>query len=506
MAMELLTPDEMGQADRLTIAGGIRGYQLMLNAGEAVYQHILHIWPQAAKVAVLCGAGNNGGDGYVIARLLQAAGRDLVCFAVAAPQDGTDAAVALAEYLTAQGAVQALENFEAAGFDLIVDALLGAGLSRPVDGAIAACIAKINQSGLAVCAVDLPSGVNGCNGQVAGLAVKAQHTVTFFRKKPGHLLQPAKQYCGEVAVCDIGIEPEVLTRIQPALYENKSDLWRGHLPVADVETHKFWRGHVAVFSGGMIASGAARLSATAAARSGAGLVTVLAPADALPVHAAHLTSIMLAPCGTDEQVLDFIAARKISSAVLGPAFGDFARARELAVALLGQQKAAGLKALVLDADALTAFKDCPQDLFQAVAQAECTVVLTPHEGEFQRLFGSLVVGAASKVEAAREAARLSQCLVVYKGPDTVIAAPDGRAAINSNGNYLLATAGSGDVLTGIIAGLAAQGMPVFEAACAAVWMHGAVAECFAEQAPAGMIADDMPDLLPQVWRRLTTKA
>ncbi|WP_439272455.1 NAD(P)H-hydrate dehydratase [Pseudochrobactrum sp. HB0163] len=499
--MELLTPQEMAQADKLTIARGLGGYQLMMQAGAAVCQQILHIWPQHGRVAVLCGTGNNGGDGYVIARLLKMAGRDICCFAVATPQGGTDAAQAFADYQAVQGETEPLENFETAGFELIVDALLGAGLSRPVDGKIAACIAKVNQSGLAVCAVDLPSGVNGQNGQVAGVALKAQHTVTFFRKKPGHLLLPGRQYCGQVSLCDIGISPEVLAQIQPVLYENKPDLWRRHLPVASVETHKFRRGHVAVFSGGMAATGAARLSAAAAARSGAGLVTVLAPADALPVHAAHLTSIMLAPCGTDEQVQAFIAARKINVAVLGSAFGDFARARELAGTVLGADKT-GLKMLVLDADALTAFKDEPQDLFNAVAGAACQVVLTPHEGEFQRLFDALVKTTRGKVEVAREAARRSHCIVVYKGADTVIAAPDGRTAINSNGNSLLATAGSGDVLSGIIAGLAAQGMPGFEAACAAVWMHGEVAEYYAEQAPAGMIAEDMPELLPQVWKRL----
>lgn len=506
--MELLTPDEMGQADRLTIsnggasgsASGVNGYLLMQRAGQAVYQEIIRLWPDAGVIAVLCGSGNNGGDGYAVAKLLKAAGHDVTCYASDVPVAAVDAAHAYRDYIAEQGVVLPLTDFEPAGFDLVVDALLGAGLSRNVSGEIAGCIEALNRSGIAVCAIDLPSGVSGLSGQVLGSAVKADHTVTFFRKKPGHLLQPGRALCGQVSLCDIGITGDVFDKIRPVLFENLPDLWSAVLPVMEADTHKFRRGHVGVFSGGMTSTGAARLSAAAAARSGAGLVTVIAPQDALPVHAMHLTSTMLVPLGEDADVVQFIENRKVRAAVLGPAFGDLARARQIVTALLA--KTTELYALVLDADGITAFKDEPQMLFSAVEQSEVTLVLTPHEGEFQRLFGGLVDAQADKVERARQAAKLSHSIVIYKGADTVIAEPDGLAAINSNGSALLATAGSGDVLTGIIAGLCAQGMPAFEAACAAVWIHAETANCFAEFAPQGMIAEDMPELILQVWAKL----
>lgn len=498
--MELLTPKEMGQADSLTIAGGASGTLLMQRAGQAVYQEIIRLWPDAGVIAILCGSGNNGGDGYVVAKLLKVAGHQVTCFANEVPVADSDAVTAYKDYLAEQGEVLPLAAFEPAKFDLAVDAILGAGLSRVVSGEIANCIDRLNSSGIMVCAIDLPSGVSGLSGQVLGAAVQADYTVTFFRKKPGHLLQPGRELCGHVSQCDIGITTDVFDKIHPALFENQPDLWSAVLPVVETNTHKFQRGHVGVFSGGMTSTGAARLSAAAAARAGAGLVTVLAPTDALPIHAAHLTSTMLVPLGDDASVVDFIENRKVKAAVLGPAFGDLVCAREITTALLAQ--ATGLQTLVLDADGITAFKDQPLALFSAVEQSSVALVLTPHEGEFQRLFGGLVDAQADKVERARQAARLSHSVMVYKGADTVIAAPDGRAAINSNGSTLLATAGSGDVLTGIVAGLCAQGMPVFEAACAAVWIHAETANCFADFSPHGMIAEDMPELIVQVWARL----
>ncbi|HWD11909.1 NAD(P)H-hydrate dehydratase [Pseudochrobactrum sp. sp1633] len=501
--MELLTPDEMGQADRITIAGGIDSYDLMQSAGQAVYKECMRLWPEALRIAVLCGHGNNGGDGYVVARLYRQSGRQTYCFFDLPPHDYTDARQALDDYRAEGGDTLPLSKFDPLEFDLIIDAFYGAGLARDITGAIADCIDALNQSGKSVCAIDLPSGVSGLTGQVMGIAVQAEHTVTFFRKKPGHLLQPGRAFCGDVHVCDIGIEPSVLRTISVCLYENRPELWRDVLPVTQTNAHKFTRGHVAVFSGGMLSTGAARLSAAAAARSGAGLVTMIAPHDALSVHAAHLTGTMLHALGETADILRFIRVRKVKAAVLGPAFGDLPRARELICALLADANdEAALKYLVIDADGITAFKDQSQMLFSAAEQSDCAVVLTPHEGEFQRLFGEQVDGAAGKVEKARQAAKLSHCIVINKGPDTVIAAPDGRAAINSNGTALLATAGSGDVLTGIIAGLCAQGMPAFEASCAAAWIHAETANCFAETAPVGMIAEDMPELILKVWAKL----
>ena len=326
-----------------------------------------------------------------------------------------------------------------------------------------------------------------------GVAPHADVTVTFFRLKPGHLLYPGREYCGDTIVADIGIREDVLERIDPHCFENMPALWRSALPVPAVDTHKYKRGHACVFSGGASATGAARLAAMAAARVGAGAVTVLSPAAAMLVNASHLTAIMLAKVDDVADLDAFVERRKPNAFVLGPGFGVGERTRELALAVLEKGDCDGL---VLDADGITSFRDAPASLFIAAGSGHAPpLVLTPHEGEFARLFPGLAGDAAlSKLDKARRAAARAHAVVVYKGPDTVIAAPDGCAAINCNGTPFLATAGSGDVLAGMTAGLLAQGMPAFEAACAAVWMHGEAGSRFG----VGLIAEDLPGLLPAV--------
>ncbi|RCS24244.1 NAD(P)H-hydrate dehydratase [Phyllobacterium salinisoli] len=491
---ELLTPMEMGEADRLAIAAGpCDGYALMRNAGAVIAQAVLSRFPDAGRIAILCGPGNNGGDGYVVAKLLEEAGLDVACFRNHAPREGSDALLAAADY---HGPVHLLDNFTPGDFELVIDALYGAGLSRPIDGIERLIVEAVNASGMPVVAVDLPSGVSGASGAVLGAAFEAMLTVTFFRKKPGHVLQPGRDRCGEIVVADIGIRENVLDAITPQCFENTPYLWLRAFPTLSNDTHKYRRGHVAVFSGGPTATGAARLSARAAARIGAGAVTVLSPPDALLVNAAHLTSIMLRKTESVADAVDFIRDRKVFSAVLGPGFGDAARICALVPALLDRhQTGEAFKGLVLDADALTAFEDNPHMLFDAAGKHVDALVLTPHEGEFQRLFGSIGVDPTlSKLEKARAAARRANAVIIYKGPDTVIAAPDGRVAINTNATPLLATAGSGDVLAGMVAGMLAQGMPAFEAATAAVWLHADAAKRFGP----GLIAEDLPEMLPEV--------
>ncbi|WP_420961731.1 NAD(P)H-hydrate dehydratase [Brucella sp. IR073] len=488
----LLTPREMAEADRLAInEGPLDGYGLMKNAGAAIARAVLERFPAAGRIAILCGPGNNGGDGYVAARLLREAGLSVRCFRGAAPREGSDAFLAARDYL---GPVHGFEDFGVSDCDLVIDALYGAGLSRPVEGIERVMIEKVNEARLSVVAVDLPSGVSGESGEVLGAALHAVLTVTFFRKKPGHLLLPGREHCGEVLVADIGIKDDVLEKIAPRCFENTPDLWHGAFPRLAEDTHKYRRGHVAVFSGGLTAAGAARLSARAAARTGAGAVTVLSPPDALLVNAAHLTSIMLRKMEGDAADLSFIRERKVATAVLGPGFGNMADIRARAPNLLDQRQTGdGFRALVLDADGLTAFQDNPGLLFRASNRENANaLVLTPHEGEFRRLFPDIADDTAlSKLEKARAAAKRANAVVIYKGPDTVIASPDGRAAINTNGTPLLATAGSGDVLAGMIAGLIAQAMPAFEAATAAVWLHAAAARRFGP----GLIAEDLPEML-----------
>jgi hydroxyethylthiazole kinase-like uncharacterized protein yjeF len=343
--------------------------------------------------------------------------------------------------------------------------------------------------------VDLPSGINGTSGAVMGAAVRAALTVTFFRKKPGHLLLPGRLHCGPRAVADIGIPDTVLRSIAPRTYENNPPLWRAHFPQPHDAGHKYDRGHAIVVSGPLWSTGAARLSARGALRVGAGLVTIASPREALSVNAAANLAIMVRPVDGADELARFLADRRLNAAAIGPGVGVGEGTCELVLAVL-----AGERGAVLDADAMTSFAGQPERLAQALLRRNQATILTPHEGEFSRYFGALdeKTKVGSKLERARLAARLVGAIVILKGADTVVAAADGRAAIAGNAPPYLATAGSGDVLTGITAGLLAQEMPGFEAAAAAVWLHGEAARAFGP----GLISEDLPDALPQVLRAL----
>jgi hydroxyethylthiazole kinase-like uncharacterized protein yjeF len=496
---EIVTPAQMAEIDRTAIAGGpFEGPRLMENAGAAVAAIVLARHPAAARIDVLCGPGNNGGDGYVVATQLARNGFDVAVWASAVPRPGSDAEKAAAACLVAPWP---LADFRPTNGSVVVDALYGAGLSKPVEGADAAAIDHCNDAGVPVVAIDLPSGVSGLTGQVLGTAFRAALTVTFVRRKPGHLLHPGRELCGEVIVADIGIADQVVRECGATVRENGPDLWRELLPRPAADTHKYRRGHVGVFSGAAASTGAGRLAAMGAARSGAGAVTVLSPGAALAVNAMHLTSIMLRKTDGLADVESFLAERRPGALIYGPGLSPDGSTAALAVNLVERLAGTGC-ALVVDASAITELAGGHADAFFAATQAAgVEIVLTPHEGEFARLFPELIAERQpSKLERARQAAARAGATVILKGADTVIAAADGRAAINANGTPLLATAGSGDVLAGIVGGLLAQDMPGFEAASAAVWMH---AEAAREFGP-GLIAEDLPLALRPVLRRLST--
>ena len=372
--------------------------------------------------------------------------------------------------------------------DVVIDALFGAGLARPIEGAAAECLDRVGGSGIPVVAVDLPSGVSGASGKVLGTAVQAQETVTFFARKPGHLLLPGRSLCGELTVADIGIPRRFAAVASGAVRENGPAVWRSSFPSLDGGAHKYARGHLGVFSGPMSATGAARLAAAAGASIGAGLVTVGSPAAALGVNASQLTAVMVRGIDDAKAVGDWAGDRRMTAFVLGPGFGIGGKAREFALALAASR-------LVLDADGITSFADRRDELFSAFAGQPTRLVLTPHAGEFGRLFPEIAADeSASKVEAARRAAAMANAAVIFKGSDTVVAAPDGRAVINANAPPWLATAGSGDVLSGMVGGLMAQGMPAFEAAAAAVWIHGEAAHLLGP----GLTADELPAAVGRV--------
>jgi ADP-dependent NAD(P)H-hydrate dehydratase / NAD(P)H-hydrate epimerase len=478
----LLTPAEMGKADRLTIAAGVPGIELMENAGRRVADAVARRWPPR-PLSVLCGPGNNGGDGFIAARLLAARGwpvRLALLGSVAALRG--DAAQAAARW---RGAVESLEAAALDGAALVIDAIFGAGLARPVEGVARAVIEAIGERRLPVVAIDVPSGIDGASGEVRGIAPRAAATVTFFRKKPGHVLLPGRSFCGETVLEQIGIPDAVLDRIAPNTVENAPAWWLGSFPRPGLETHKYARGH-ALVAGGAVMTGAARLAARAAARLGAGLVTVAAPETAFPIYAAALIGVIVHPVADLDDFGALLGDKRRNAALIGPGAGVGAETRDKTLAIL----AAG-KRTVLDADALTSFAEAPEALFAAIG-SEC--VMTPHAGEFARLFDT----AGSKVEQTRGAARRSGAVVLLKGADTVIAAPDGRVAINTNAPPQLATAGSGDVLAGIVLGLLAQGMEPFAAAAAAAWIHGAAADRFG----LGLVAEDLLETMAPVLQDL----
>jgi hydroxyethylthiazole kinase-like uncharacterized protein yjeF len=491
--IELLTTVEMDDADRLTIAGGTAGIALMEAAGGAVADAV-GLMLQGRDVVVVAGPGNNGGDGFVAARLLAERGHKVrVSFVGERSRLKGDAAQAAARW---KGPVDQASPQTITGRDVIVDALFGAGLDRPVAGVARTMIEAMNESGAPVIAVDLPSGINGTSGAVMGAAVKATHTVTFFRRKISHLLMPGRLHCGVVEVADIGIPASVLDRVKPAAFANEPALWDCQFPVPKPQAHKYSRGHAVIVSGGLTTSSAARLAARGALRAGAGLVTIASPREALAVNAAASLAVMVRPVDGALELTEFLADTRRNAVAIGPGAGVGPATREeVRVALASEA------AIVLDADALTSFADDPADLTAAIGRHTGPgAVLTPHEGEFVRFFKPIATNTEvnSKLEKARLAARNSGAMVLLKGPDTVVAAPDGRASIAANAPPYLATAGAGDVLTGMISGLMAQGMPAFEAASAAVWLHGEAAHEFGP----GLIAEDLPEALPAVYRRL----
>ena len=487
--IELLTPPEMGAADAATIAGGVPGFTLMKAAGRAVAD-VAARRPLGSRIVVACGPGNNGGDGFIAAQLLTERGYRVslgLIGAVDALQG--DAALAAARW---KGPVLELAALDFAKADLIIDALFGAGLDRPLAGAAAEAVRAINAAPAPVIAVDLPSGVNGATGAVMGVAVEAEETVTFFRAKPGHMLLPGRLLCGRLGIADIGIKPEVLEAIAPRAFQNRKDLWLASFPVPRIDGHKYDKGHLVVVSGAAWHTGAARMAARSGLRIGAGLVTLASPEDALPENAAHLTAIMLRPIDGAGGLAELLADTRLNVVVIGPGLGGGAATRDLVEAALGSAAS-----VVLDADGISAFRDAPERLYTAISGRAAPVIMTPHDGEFARLFPDLA-SEPGKLDRARAAAARSGSIVLLKGPDTVVAAPDGRASIADNAPPFLATAGSGDVLAGMIGGLMAQAMPAFEAASAATYLHGEAAVVLGR----GLIAEDLPEALPRVFLRL----
>jgi NAD(P)H-hydrate epimerase len=488
---ELLTNDQMRRADALTIEAGTEGFALMKAAGLKVAESAKVFFKDGGKkpILILCGPGNNGGDGFVAAEELRQSGWSArVVLLGSIDRLRGDAALAAQHY---SGKVEPFDPGILAQSSGIVDALFGSGLSRPIEGAAAEMIEAVNSSAVPVLAIDMPSGIDGDSGQICGQAVRADCTVTFYRYKPGHFLYPGKSHCGSLVLQQIGIQDDLVDRLKATTSLNRTALWSGHFPWPTAQGHKYDRGHALVFGGKRHRTGAARLAANAALRIGAGLVSIACSPSAADIYAAHLTAVMLQVVeGNDVDTL--LDDRRYTSLLAGPAGGVGEEMRQLVLRLLATDKP-----VVLDADALTSFAGLTDHLFDSIKKRNAVTVMTPHEGEFGRLFPA-VPSSDDRLHRARQGAMESGALLVLKGPDTVIASRDGRAAINENGSPWLATAGSGDVLAGLIAGLVAQSMPPFEAVCAAVYLHCEAANRFGP----GLTAENLSDQLPCVLRAL----
>lgn len=495
MRDEILTVAEMYAADRYAAGHGTPTLELMERAGAGIAVAITRNY-SPRRTVILCGPGNNGGDGFVVARLLTEAGWPvtLALLGEKAALRG-DAASNAARWC---GPVVPLSPTALCGVEMVVDALFGAGLARPLSGLAQDTVQALNAMAPrpVIVAVDIPSGIAGDSGHpLGGDYIHADLTVTFFRKKPAHVLMPGRLHCGQIRVVDIGIPESAIGSVgpEPPLYENTPVLWAAQLPRPTALGHKYSRGHTLVVSGPAYATGAARMAARAALRVGAGLVSIASPSDAVAINAAHLTAIMLKPFDGPAGLAEILSDKRLNAVVIGPGCGLNETTRALVSVVLTSGAAT-----VLDADALSVFADDPASLFRQL-RPDC--VLTPHEGEFERLFPGLLAQGQTgngRLDAARKAAQTAGAVMLLKGPDTVIATPDGTATICTNAPPYLATAGAGDVLAGFIGGLLAQHMPAFMAASAGAWLHGAAAREFGP----GLIAEDLSETLPAVLRRL----
>jgi len=476
----LLLVDQMGQADESAIAGGTPGETLMENAGKAIADAIIDRW-QPQPTAILCGPGNNGGDGFVVARLLQEEGWPvrLGLMGNASALKG-DAKIHSERW---QGPIESLDTALLEDSTLVVDALFGAGLSRPPSGEALTILQAIDDR--TCVAVDMPSGVDGNNGEILGFAPLAHLTITFFRKKPGHLLYPGRRNCGELLVADIGIPEIVLEEISPNQAENSPNLWLDKLPPHNPEQHKFSRGY-AVICGSAEMPGAAILAAAGARRTGLGMVTMAVPKEGSAVYRLGVPGGVTRTVRDTATFSEVIEDPRVNAVLIGPGHGISVATRERALAALRLEIPT-----VLDADAITVFGDC-KDLLLSTLKGPC--ILTPHEGEFKSLFDH----EGDKLSRARAAAQECDAVILLKGADTVVAAPDGRAVINTNAPPTLATAGAGDVLAGIVTAFLARGMPAFEAAIAGAWLHGEAAARFG----AGLIAEDIPEMIPKILKQI----
>jgi NAD(P)H-hydrate epimerase len=506
--MKLVTAAEMRELDRRAIQDlGIPSLVLMENAGRGTYQILRREFPDLdGEVAVVAGRGNNGGDGFVVARYLANAGIPVAVFLLG-PRDRVSGdarvnleilghlGIAVDEVLTEADLNTALHRLAKAG--LIVDALLGTGLNAPVQGLLAALLERLNHLRPPVLAVDIPTGLSADTGEVLGVALKAEVTVTYGWPKIGQVLPPGRDYVGRLWQVDISIPPRLAREAPVELSEARE--MRALLPPRPFGSHKGTFGHLLVLAGSEGKTGAAAMAAEAGLRAGAGLVTLGLPASLNDIMEGKLTEAMTLPlpeavgsralgAAAQKLIMDFLDGK--FTLALGPGIGTHPETRKLVGRLVHDLGCP----MVIDADGVNNLAGHTDSLAGAAGPR----ILTPHPGEMARLVGvSTSAVQARRLDLARETAARLGVTLVLKGAQTVVAVPDGRASLNSTGNPALASGGTGDVLTGLIGGFLAQGLTPWDAARLGVYLHGLAADYFVGQCgPRGMIAGDLLTVMP----------
>ena len=472
--------------DKKTIKKFIPGFKLMENAGKVIFNEINKKFKKNKRIKILCGPGNNGGDGFVLARLLQNKGyknNELFCLVKKNKLKG-DAKIASKKF---NGKIKNFSDLNISSNDLIIDGIFGSGLKRNISGKLKKIIDKINYKKPYCLSIDIPTGVNGDTGEIKGVAIKSKQTVTFTRKKPGHLLYPGKEYCGAVVVHNIGIDLEKL-KFQPYIFENHPDNWKEKFPWPNQKSHKYTRGYTLIICGEKL-TGATRLAARGAARIGCGLLCLAVPKTRFEIYSVENPIALIETIEKDDDLDKILKDKRINTVLLGPGLGTDKKKIKLILKIVKEKK----RNVVLDADALK------NNFKKILLKKKTNIVITPHQGEFSNILQSLKIKKnKSDFEISTKLSKKEKINLILKGSTTLICSQDGRVAINNNASPFLATGGSGDVLSGMITGLISQKMDIFDACCAAVWIHGEIAKV---KGP-GLIAEDLPEMIPNILKKL----
>ena len=462
-----------------------KSYLFMERAGYQVFKFISENFKQKRQSAiVLCGPGNNGGDGFVVAKYLKKKGYKIKVYTLVEKNSYTgDALRALKNF---KGVVKNFDYFKIKKNTLIIDALFGIGLKRSIKPKLTKIFKLVNKSKNAVISIDIPSGVSSDTGKILGNAIKADFTVTFHRKKIGHILSPGKEFSGKLKVVDIGLKKKIITRY----LENKPSLWKKSFPWKKYADHKYSRGRVIVYGSQKEFTGATILSSQAALRTGVGSVKILCTAETLQIYSIKFPSVLKKEINSINQLKKFLKKEKITSILIGPGSGSNKKIKEITKLILKK-----IKYVVLDADALTCFKNDLKSLYSLLDKNK---IITPHLGEFKKIFPKIKKNL-SNIEKVIAAKKLIRSNMILKGPSSLIVSYDNKIIINNNSSPELAVIGSGDVLSGILVSLIGEKkMNPFLAACAATWLHSDIAREYNK----GLIAEDLVEGIPSALKRL----